>query len=142
MAVTQGTFDLANQDRITVDCWSPGVIKRTKFFDILLHYSGYPGMPGPGRSLVQNVRVKAGIFDTTFDATMCAYVVWINPVSREQLRQISSAHEAVFDVGNGRTLKLNESQLAQIRGLLAYTDTLPLFDFPPDEDATNDTKGK
>jgi hypothetical protein len=125
MATISGTFDLNSKDNITVSCWSPGIITRTQNFDINLQYSGYPGWPKPGQSGVQSVKVKAGDFSASFDAALCYYSLWINPVTREQLRQISKAHEAVFDVGKGKTLTLNEGQLAQIQALIAYTDGLP-----------------
>jgi hypothetical protein len=139
MADTYGTFDLPNGN-ITVSCWSPGVVERTKYFDVLIAYPEYPGMHGP--SLSQSIKLKAGAISAAFDATKCWYCLWINGIPREQLRQIASAYEAVFDVGNGKILSLDENQLAQIRGLISYTDTLPLFDFPSDDMEPNQTSGK
>lgn len=137
MAVTSGTFDLTGGDSVTVRCWSPGVVQRTKYFDIYLDSPSYLGKPGSG-----SVKVKAGDFSATFDAAAYSSDLWIDDVSREQLRQISSAHEAIFVVENSRDLRLNEDQLAQIRSLVAYTDTLPPSDFPPDDGATSTTNGQ
>ncbi len=143
MADTDGTFDLSGGNLITVRCWSPRVIERTKYFDVYLVYPEYPGMSAPGTSGVQTVKLTAGNVRVTFDsATRCAGCLWLNGIPREQLRQIAGEHEAEFDVGNGKTLRLNESQLAQIRALIAYTDKLPLFDFPPEDMGTNQTNGQ
>jgi hypothetical protein len=142
MADTVGTFDLPGGDSVSVRCWSPGVIQRTKFFDFYLHYSGYPGWPRPGVSGVQDVKVTAGSLSATFGAAKCTNILWINGVPREQLRQIVAAPEVVFNVDKGKNLILHEDQLAQIRGLITYTDTLPLFDFPPDNALASTKNGR
>ncbi len=130
MADTTGTF-FAGIGRVTVRCWSPGVIKRTKFFDIFLDY------PGTIKDMsVQSVQLQAGEFKTKYDAVTginqeSSVHLWINGIPREELRKIVSANQAVFVAGGGNTFTLDSEQLAQIRQLIVYTDSLPLFDFPP-----------
>ena len=58
-------------------------------------------------------------------------------MTREQLREIVSAHQVEFDIGKETPLTLSEDQLADIRAFLAYTDKLPEFDPRPPEMRTN-----
>ncbi|MCE0498443.1 MAG: hypothetical protein LV481_10910 [Methylacidiphilales bacterium] len=58
-------------------------------------------------------------------------------MTREQLREIVSAHQVEFDIGKETPLTLSEDQLADIRAFLAYTDKLPEFDPRPPDMRTN-----
>jgi len=86
---------------------------------------------------VQSVELQAGAFKTKYDAVTginqeSSIHLWINGIPREELRKIVGANQAVFIAGAGNTFTLDSDQLAQIRQLIVYTDSLPLFDFPPD----------
>jgi hypothetical protein len=132
MSDTIGTFPLPGGDTVSVRCWSPSVIKRCEYFDLYLHC---PEKAGTER--LQPVRIGAGDFSATFDGfyvtpdVHTATTLWLTGVPREQLRRIASAAQAVVRLENGNQLVLPAEDLAQIRALLAYTDTLTEYNPSP-----------
>jgi hypothetical protein len=119
MAQIMGTFYFAGGGSVRIRCWSPGVMTRTESFQIFLQYPGYSGWPRPGQKALRSVKLTAGDFHTVLATADFDFL------SREQLRQIAKAHEAVFDIDKDDSMTLHEDQLAEIRALLTYTDSLP-----------------
>jgi hypothetical protein len=134
MADTDGTFDLADGVKIYLGCWSPGRLMRNVYYKFVIYR---PKRTGTKKE--ETLTIKAGSFTVAFDgeygdmAPEQRTTFWPNnDMTRDQLKQVASAHQAEFDVGGEAPLTLSDDQLAEIRAFLDYTEHLPEYNpIPP-----------
>lgn len=157
MANTCGTFKFVGGEEIYLVCWSPHKLMRDKFVKFVIYRPSHrvPEMKDTlawaerYAKLKDTLMIRAGkntfIYDGSYGDPKYDSIVptqektfWPDDeMTREQLREIASAHQVEFDIGRETPLMLSEDQLADIRAFLAYTDKLPEFD-PRPRDMRND----
>jgi len=124
---TIGKFRLADGNQVIINCFSPGVNVRSEDFYISLLFPEKDDLLG----VLRHIKVRGGELNKTVENwfELCGEKGWmglsVRSVTREELRQLASAHEIVFEVENYKSLTLDENQVAQIRALLTYTDKCP-----------------